>query len=192
MSFLDEPPETESSRRLYEEDLSSDGYIGNLTRLWCWRPDVLESFLALRGLVTDGSALRPDDIAVLVAAAASEVGDSYCSLAWGTRLAALVGDQTAADVLGGGSGDLDERKRALADWARKVVRDPNATTEADVDSMRKAGLDDRAIFEATAFVAMRLAFSTVNDALGAAPDLQLERAAPEAVRRAVTFGRAAG
>ena len=34
-------------------------------------------------------------------------------------------------------------------------------------------LNDREIFETTAFIAFRLAFSTVNDALGALPDPQL-------------------
>jgi uncharacterized peroxidase-related enzyme len=191
MSFLREPPETELSRQIYDEDLASDGYVGNLTRVWCWRPDVLQSFAALRGLVTEQSALSSEDRAVLVATAASSLGDSYCSLAWGARLAGLVGDETAAAVLDGGMGDLDERRRALAEWARKIVRDPNATTDEDVESLRKAGLEDQTIFEATAFIALRLAFSTVNDALGAAPDLQLVREVPEPIRNAVTYGRAA-
>ena len=192
MSFLGEPPETELSRRLYEADLDSDGYVGNLTRVWCWRPDLLEPFVALRGLVTEASALGPQDCAVLVAATASALGDSYCSLAWGARLATLAGEQIAAEVLTGGSAGLDERQQALAEWARQVVRRPNATTQADIDSLRNVGLDDQTIFEATAFISLRLAFSTVNDALGAAPDIQLEREAPDAVRKAVTFGRTAG
>jgi hypothetical protein len=56
--------------------------------------------------------------------------------------------------------------------------------------LREVGLGEREIFEATAFVAFRLAFSTVNDALGAAPDKQLADAAPPTVRAAVDFGRA--
>ena len=73
---------------------------------------------------------------------------------------------------------LSARETALADWARQVVRDPNATTSDDVERLRDAGLSDREIFEATAFVTFRLALSTVNDALGAAPDKQLADAAP--------------
>jgi alkylhydroperoxidase family enzyme len=69
------------------------------------------------------------------------------------------------------------------------VRDPNVTTAAGVEQLRTAGLSDREIFEATAFVALRLAFSTVNDALGAAPDSELAAQVPERVRAAVTFGR---
>ena len=44
----------------------------------------------------------------------------------------------------------------------------------------------------TLFVAARLAFSTVNDALGAAPDRELTERAPAPVRAAVTFGRPSG
>jgi uncharacterized protein YciW len=77
----------------------------------------------------------------------------------------------------------------LASWARQVVRDPNATTEDQIERLREAGLGDREIFEATAFVAFRLAFSTINDALGAAPDQQLAEAAPRPVRASVSYGR---
>jgi hypothetical protein len=69
------------------------------------------------------------------------------------------------------------------------VRDPNSTTEEQVSRLRELGLGDREVFEATAFIALRLAFSTINDALGAAPDQQLAEDAPERVRKAVTYGR---
>jgi alkylhydroperoxidase family enzyme len=77
----------------------------------------------------------------------------------------------------------------MAAWARKVARDPNATTPADVAELRDAGLDDGQIFAITAFVALRLAFSSINDALGAQPDAQLAQSLPAAVRDAVTYGR---
>ncbi|MHB1122456.1 MAG: carboxymuconolactone decarboxylase family protein [Ramlibacter sp.] len=95
----------------------------------------------------------------------------------------------AAVLTGGDEGGLTARDRALAAWARKIVADPNSTTPAHVATLRSAGLDDRAIFEATAFVAFRFAFSTVNDALGANPDWQLVDTAPPEVRSAVTYRR---
>jgi hypothetical protein len=39
-------------------------------------------------------------------------------------------------------------------------------------------------------VALRVAFSTVNDTLGASPDTELADRVPPGVRAAVTFGRA--
>ena len=191
-TFLDEPPVSEAAERMYAEDLESDGYVGNVTRLWCWRPDALEGLAALRGLITKESSLSDREIAVLVTATASALRDAYCSLAWGARLAALSDDDTAAGVISGADNALSEREVALARWARQLVRDPNGTTADDVERLRAVGLSDREIFEATAFAAQRLAFSAVNDALGARPDLQLFEAAPPRVRDAVDFGRAPG
>ena len=45
---LSDPPQTPAVTAAYEDDLASDGYINNSTRVWCWRPDVLASFQALR------------------------------------------------------------------------------------------------------------------------------------------------
>jgi uncharacterized peroxidase-related enzyme len=189
-NFLVEPPPTEAATRMYHEDRSEDGYVWNVTRLWAWRPDVQKAFEALRAGLMDASSLGERDWAVLVTATAAQRNDSYCSLAWGAKLAHLADAETAANVISGRpTQSLSPREAALGAWAGKVVDDPNATTATDVKELRDAGLDDREIFEATTFIAFRLAFSTINDALGAAPDRQLFDAAPEPVRTAVTWGR---
>lgn len=187
--FITEPPASAERDAAYDADLEADGYVGNLTRLWCWRPDVLEAFTALRAQLHESSELDDLDLAVLVVATARSRGDSYCSLAWGARLAELVGEHRAAEALHGRPDALALRQRTLAHWAHAVVSDPNATTPDQVAELRACGLSDRAIFEATAFIAFRLAFCTVNDALAALPDAQLAQDAPEAVRAAVTYGR---
>jgi uncharacterized peroxidase-related enzyme len=191
--FLREPPPSDAVAAVYNADRESDGYVWNVTRLWGWRPDVYESFAALRAALMGSSTLTDREFALLVTATAAARGDSYCALAWGLRLARLSDDETAAQVIEGlAAPGLSAREAALADWARRVVDDPNATSDGEVELLRAVGLDDREIFEATAFAALRLAFSTVNDALGAAPDRQLAEAAPRPVRAAVTFGRATG
>ncbi len=128
---------------------------------------------------------------MLNTAAAAARTDSYCSLAWGHRLANLSDAETAASVVTDeAAAGLSERESSLAAWARQVVRDPGKTTQDDVTHLREVGLSDREIFEATAIVALRLAFATINAALGAAPDRQLADAAPEQLRTAISFGRA--
>ena len=188
--FLPVPKVTDAVERIYKSNQAAQGFVMNLTSAWAWRPDVFESFASLRNQLTSSSSLSKRDQAVLVCATASQLQDSYCSLAWGKTLAAEAGAATAAAVLAGGDDTaLTARDRALAAWARKIVADPNSTTPPDIVTLRSAGLDDCAIFEATAFVAFRLAFSTVNDALGANPDWQLFNTAPPEVRSAVTYGR---
>lgn len=189
--FLPTPPDSEGAARLYQQDIDSRGHVMNLSRVWAWRPDVADAFLALRTLLASSSSLTPRERAVLVCSAASSLGDAYCSLAWGKMLAAASDGPTAASVLrSGDEAGLAQREQALARWARQVVQDPNATAAKDIDSLRAAGLSDQEIFEATVFVAFRLAFSTVNDALGVHPDWQVAQAAPPEVRDAVTYGRA--
>jgi uncharacterized peroxidase-related enzyme len=190
-SFLGDPPLTEEAAAQFDADREDDGYVKNVTRLWCWRPDLFSEFATLRNGLMASSQLTDRDWAVLVTATAAERNDSYCSLAWGARLAKLAGDDVAAWIIADApEPELSERESALAAWARGIVRDPNATTDGHVARLREVGLGEREIFEATVFVAFRLAFSTVNGALGAAPDKQLADAVPPAVRAAVDFGRA--
>jgi alkylhydroperoxidase family enzyme len=88
-------------------------------------------------------------------AAASALGDSYCSLAWGGKLGQASDPAVAAGVLTGSDTGLTDQEKALAGWARKVARDPNATTPADIQALRDTGLDDGQIFAVTAFVALQ-------------------------------------
>jgi uncharacterized peroxidase-related enzyme len=188
--FLIDPDTPEAAAFLMKQR-AADGYVMNLERAWAWRPDVAEAFVALRKQLTDLSGLAPREIALLVCSTARVLGDSYCSLAWGSRFAQMGGPTLAAEILRGAGADaLSAREKALQTWAEQVVQDPNGATRPQIDALRAAGLSDREIFEATAFVALRLAFSTVNDALGAQPDPELVAAAPLEVRAAVTYGRA--
>lgn len=187
--FLHEP-ETPEAAAFLEKERAASGYVMSLERAWAWRPDVAEAFVAVRKQLTDASSLSPREIAILVCATARARGDSCCALAWGARLAKLADASLAADVLSRDSvAALSVREKALRRWAEQITRDPNATTGADVEALRAAGLSEREILEATVYVGLRLAFATVNDALGAQPDPELVAAAPAPVRAAVTYGR---
>jgi uncharacterized peroxidase-related enzyme len=188
-SFLEEAPMSAPVQALFDKDLTDDGYVWNVTRLWAHQPDTVNSLFALMSQAFRPSGLSFRQRGILVVAAASTLGDSYCSLAWGGKLGQASEAAIAAGVLDGSDTGLTDQEKAMAAWARKVARDPNATTPADVQALRDAGLDDGQVFAITAFVALRLAFSTVNDALGAQPDGPLAQSLPPEVRAAVTFGR---
>ncbi len=190
--FVKDLPESDALRARFEAEHAKQGYVMGYRHLWAWVSDVEDLFLAARTKLMDSTTLSSRERAVVVCAAVSGLGDSYCSLAWGKRLSDESAPDTAAAVITTGDATaLTDRERALAAWARRVVRDPNATTSRDVEELRAAGLSEREIVEATVLTAFRVAFSMVNDALGASPDRQVADAAPEAVRRAVTFGRPA-
>jgi uncharacterized peroxidase-related enzyme len=183
-------PSSADAIAFMEKERESTGYLMNLERAWAWRPDVADAFAALRKQLIDRSRLTPREVALLVCATERALGDSYCSLAWGSRLAKLGEPALAADVLRGVDAPaLDARERALRRWAEQVTRAPNDARAEQVDALRAAGLSDQEVFEATLLVALRLAFSTVNDALGARPDAELVERAPPEVRAAVDYGR---
>lgn len=188
--FLCLPPATKANSELFAREAAEDGYVANSTRLWGWRPDLCLAFFDLRKQLAEHATLSLRDRAVLVCATAAKLGDSYCALAWGKTLAAESSPRAAAAVLQcKETAELTDRENALANWARRVVHDSNATTAGDVDRLRAVGLTDAEIFDATAFIAFRVAFSMVNDALGARPDRQLAESTPGAIRDAVVYGR---
>jgi uncharacterized peroxidase-related enzyme len=189
VSFLAPAPPTPEGQALYDGDLADMGFVMNLSRVWAYQPSAQQGLADLMAQAVDAASLSFRQRGILVTATASAMGDSYCSLAWGQRLAREAGDDVSATVLRGDDAPLDPTERALARWARQVARDPNATTAQDVDELRAVGFDDAQIFALTCYVAFRLAFSTINDAVGTRPDHDLAASVPAPVRDAVTFGR---
>jgi uncharacterized peroxidase-related enzyme len=188
--FLSDPPADDAVKTLFQQAKSDDGYVMNYVRLWAWQPDVHRAYSAARQLLASNTRLSAREIAILNSTTASRLGDSSCSLAWGSKLARLCDDGTAAALLRGDDAPaLTARERALSAWAAAVIADPNGTTRADAEALRTAGLSEQEVFDATVLVAFRLAFCTVNDALGVRPDRQLAQGAPAAVLASVTFGR---
>ncbi|MEV3924114.1 carboxymuconolactone decarboxylase family protein [Actinomadura coerulea] len=187
--FLAAPPLTGEAQCMFDEDIADSGHVMNTSRLWAHRPDLFARLFELLREAGAAAGLGLRERGVLIASCASAAGDSYCALAWGSRLAEASDADTAAAVLRGADVGLTARERALAGWVRKVVGGPHGTAGEDVQELRDDGWDDPQIFAITVFAALRLAFSTVNGALGARPDAAFRATAPPAVLDAVTFGR---
>ena len=61
---------------------------------------------------------------------------------------------------------LPERERAMVDWALKLTRTPWKMSEADLDSLRAAGLNDRAILDLAMIVAYYAYVNRIASGLG--------------------------
>lgn len=187
--FLREPVTTPEAQALFDDDLESPGFVMNVSRLWAYQPATIEGLFALLRKVIDGQDLTFRERGIMVLAVASTLGDSACSVAWGHKISGVADAQTVAGVLRGTDAGLSDRERALATWTRAVVRDPNQTAAEDVDAMREAGWKDEQIFAVTVFASLRMAFATINDALGVTPDAPYRTLLPPEVLEAVTYGR---
>jgi alkylhydroperoxidase family enzyme len=189
IGFLRAPEVTKEVQRLFDEDLAEMGYIPNVSKLWAYQPSVANGLFDLITEAVASQKLTFRHRAILIAACASTLGDSYGSFSWGTGLAGVTDAHTAAGVLRGNDEQLSDEERAMAIWARKIADDPNSTSADDVQALRDAGFTDEQIFAITTFVGLWLAFSTINDALGLRPDAVLRSSAPEEVVDAIRFGR---
>ena len=177
--FLAEAEVTPEAKAMFEEDIAELGYVMNLSRLWAYQPATKDALFDVLRQAISVERLSLRQRAILVAACASAFGDSYCSLKWGTKLSDAIGAQAAAAVLLGTDEGLSADEHAMAQWARQIARDPNATTAADVQALRDKGFTDAQIFTITVFVALRLAFAAINDTLGVRPDAALRSTVPE-------------
>lgn len=187
--FLPLAEVSEAARSLFDEDVAQVGFVMNISRLWAYQPEAMARLFDLMTMVTSARPFTGRERGILITACASALRDSYCALAWGTKLARLAGPRVAAGILRGEDDALSAAERAMAAWARRVARDPGGTSAGDVAALREAGFGDADIFAMTVFVALRAAFAAVSDALGARPDAEFRAKAPAAVLDAVTFGR---
>jgi alkylhydroperoxidase family enzyme len=187
--YLVDPPASPAAEAMYAGDQAAMGYVMTGSLVWAHSPGLHDGLFELLTQAAERAGLGVRERGILVTACASTLGDSYCSMAWGYRLASVAGADLAADVLRGVDDGLSARERALAAWARQLASDASGTSAADVEGLRAVGYDDAQILAITAFVALRIAFSTVNDALGVQPEPELAALVPEAVRTVVTYGR---
>ena len=169
-TFLGEAPASEAADRLAAEDLADLGFVANVTKLWQHDPALLEKLFGLIVPAASAAGLSVAERGVATVVGTMLAGDTYCPLAWGDKVAGAASPEVAASVLRGSDDLLDARSRVLAAWTRKLVVAPSSAMPSDVAALRAAGFSDAQILRLTLFVAMRVAFSTVNCALGAMPE----------------------
>ena len=177
------------ARALYDDDAADLGYVMNDSQLWAHLPDGHDALFDLLGDMVTSRGLSVPRARRPRGRLRVCLGDTYCSLAWGNKLA----EKPIADWPRRSAG----RRRAgsttgSGPWPAGHAGSPATRTAPRNRTSRRsraAGYDDGQVFAITGFVALRLAFSTVNDALGACPDAELAASAPAEVRRSVGFGR---
>ena len=98
----------------------------------------------------------------------------------GAALARESGDASLAETVASGRFEqLDERMAALCRYGVKLTIDPHGMHRDDVEELRQAGLDDRAIVDANQVVSYYNYINRVADGLG----VELEDSWPEEARR---------
>jgi len=143
------PPEeaTGELAALYQRIAGARGGVADIHQVQSLNPRVLAAhFEHYKALMFQPSSLSRAQREALAVAVSRANGCAYCE---GHHSAALA-------QLPDGSIPLDPR---ISAWAERLARHPETSTAADIELLRAAGLDDRAILDAVLTVAY---FSFVN------------------------------
>ena len=137
------------------------GATPNLMRTMANAPAVLDGYLAFSSALR-GGGLGPEAREAVALALAGANGCGYCASAH-TFLAGKAGvarDELARNLAGGSA---DPRTAAILALARRVVATRGQVADADIAAARTAGLDDAAIVETVALVALNVLTNYLNN-----------------------------
>lgn len=126
------------------------GLVPNVLAAYSLRPNKLRNFMAMYNelmLAPSGlSKLEREMVAVVVSSANHCY---YCLVAHGQAVRALSGDPELGEmlVMNYRVAPLDDRQRAMLDFAWKLTKTPELVVEADRAALRAAGLSGEDIFD---------------------------------------------
>ena len=128
----------EQSKPLLQRLQQTVGMIPNLAATMAESPALLEGFVQVRELLSNGS-FSPGEVQVLSLTNAFENGCSYCmALHSASALRAGVAPEAVA-ALRAGRSPADARLKALSEFSRKLVRERGAVSQADLATFLAAG-----------------------------------------------------
>jgi uncharacterized peroxidase-related enzyme len=147
------------------------GATPNLMRTMATAPAVLDAYLVFSGALR-GGGLPPAVREAVALAVAGENGCGYCASAH-TFLAGKAGvakDELARNLAGASA---DPRTAAVLALARRIVATRGQVADADLAAARAAGLDDGAIVETVALVALNVLTNYLNNLAQTAIDFPM-------------------
>lgn len=193
--FIETTPQSAADGALaewYSSQEKSWGFLPDYAACFSTRPDVAKAWANLNLTVRGGMDRRRFEIATI--AAARTLRSTYCTVAHASFLRDVCDDESTVEALAlhpDGS-SLSEQDAAVYAFAVKVARDASAIEQADIDTLRGAGLSDAEVADVVYAVAARAFFTKVLDGLGA----RLDRATAETfdadVLEAMVVGRPVG
>ncbi len=143
-----------------EEIAAKSGFIPNVFLALAHRPDELRAFMAYHNaLMERPGGLTKAEREMIVVATSGHNRCQYCVVAHGAILRIrsknpLIADQVAVNHH---EAEIDDRQRAMLDFAMKVAAHSETIEEQDFAELRSHGFDDEDIWDIasiTAFFAM--------------------------------------
>ena len=138
------------------EVAEKSGFVPNVFTVLAERPALFRAFFHFHDLVMDKEtpALSKADRELIVVATSAANQCTYCVVAHGAILRIRDKDPEIADLVAVDwrKAPLDDRRRALLDYAVRLARTPEDVGPADAEPLRAAGFTDDDIWDIVAIV----------------------------------------
>lgn len=176
LAWLQLPPESslpEEARALIDKARANVGFLPNVFAVYTLRPDHMLRWIKLFNAILRGdSPLTPAEREMIGVAVSAENRCLYCLVSHGAELRQLTGDPVLAEQIAFDyrRAPLDERTRAMLDYAVKLTRTPVACSKDDIEHLRSLGFTDEAIFDIAETAAMFNFTNRLASATGMMPN----------------------
>ena len=174
---IDDPTAAESLSTLKR----NFGLVPKIYRAQLLRPDLLESEIQLLDLLLfkKGALTRVQKEFILLAVSAENNNSYFPALHSQTlQFFGVKTKQSQQVTVDHREANLSEGDVVLLDFARKLVSQPHAFTDADVDALRRSNFNDEQILEAVLMVGLAQFLNAVQMGLGTEPDFKSRETFP--------------
>jgi uncharacterized peroxidase-related enzyme len=147
------------------------GFVPNVLSAYAFDNAKLEAFVGMyNDLMLAPSGLSKLEREMIAVAVSSVNRCYYCLVAHGAAVRALSGDPALGElmVMNYRAARLSKRQRAMLDFAVKLTAEPWAVEEADREALRKAGFNERDIWD----IAAVAGFYNMSNRVASATDMR--------------------
>ena len=176
ISWLVYPPEEELDpdlRKLFAKARENLGFVPNVFVTYMTRPTHFRHwFNHFRELMTGDSDLTQAEREMISVVVSAQNGCLYCLVSHGAELRRLLNDEVLGDriVFDYRRAGLNARTTAMLDFVVKLTRTPVNCDEADIETLRRHGFSDEAIFDIAEVTAMFNFTNRLASATGMMPN----------------------
>lgn len=158
----------EDVAKLFAKAEDALGFVPNVFRAFAYRADHFRAwFNHFKQLHIPSDQLDAADREMIAVVVSMTNGCLYCLVAHGQALRAALGDPVLADriTLDWKRAGLDERRRAICEYAERITIAPQETSPEDIDELMRLGLSREEVWDVAEIAAMynftnRLAMAT--------------------------------
>ena len=162
---------TPAMRAYFDKCMEKLGFVPNVVRAYTFDMPKLEAFIAMyNDLMLAPSGLSKLEREMIAVAVSSENRCYYCLTAHGAAVRNLAGDPVLGEMMAMNyrSARLSKRQRAMLEFAVKLTAEPYGMDEEDREALRRAGFNDRDIWDIAAIAG----FFNMSNRIASATDMR--------------------